>query len=98
MARDKGWGRMAWDYRLIAAFVFGVILLYLLAKVFFVPLKITAKLVFNGVIGGIVLWLINFVGSFFSFAVPINPITALVAGFLGIPGVILIIVLNFLMV
>lgn len=89
---------MTWDYRLAAAFIFGVFLLYLMAKVFFVPLKFTLRLVFNGILGGVILWLINFAGSFFSFTVPINPITALVAGFLGIPGVVLIIALKFLMV
>ncbi|HHV72089.1 MAG TPA: pro-sigmaK processing inhibitor BofA [Clostridia bacterium] len=89
---------MAWDYRVIAAFIFGVLLLYLFAKILFVPLKIVGRLVFNGILGGVILWLVNLVGSFFDFSVPINPITALVAGFLGIPGVVLIIALKFLMV
>jgi inhibitor of the pro-sigma K processing machinery len=86
------------EMEIIIAYAFGLILLYIIGyafyKVFSKPLKIIGILLFNGVVGGILLILINFVGSFFDFSLAINPITALTVGFLGIPGVILLIILN----
>ena len=53
-------------------------------------LKILFKLIGNALIGGVALMLINFVGIHIS----INIITALITGILGIPGVILILLLQ----
>lgn len=85
------------DWGVILAYGAGLLMIYLLARILFVPLKLIWKLVYNALIGGIVLWIINLAGGFFDFSIPINPITALVAGFLGVPGVILLIVLQFMM-
>jgi inhibitor of the pro-sigma K processing machinery len=52
------------------------------------------KLIFNAVIGGIVLVIINFIGGFLSFHIGLNIITAVIVGLMGIPGVILLIVLK----
>lgn len=52
------------------------------------------KLIFNAVIGGIVLIIINFIGGFLNFHIALNVITAAVVGLMGIPGVILLIVLK----
>ena len=68
------------------SYAFGLLLLYLIARLFFVPLRILMRLLYNGIIGGLLLWLVNLVGSFFGVTIPINPITALAAGFLGVPG------------
>ena len=51
-----------------------------------VPLRILMRLLYNGIIGGLLLWLVNLVGSFFGVMIPINPITALAAGFWAFPG------------
>ncbi len=89
---------MGLELEVIIAYGFGLILLYIvgygLYKVFSKPLKWIGILLFNGIIGGLVLLLINLVGNFFKFSIAINPITALVAGFLGIPGIILIILIR----
>ena len=47
-------------------------------------------------IGGGVLLLINFIGGFWGFRLGVNPITALVVGLLGVPGVLLLIALRLL--
>lgn len=82
----------------ILAYAFGLIILYIvgyaLYKVFAKPLKWLGMMLFNGIIGGILLVLINFVGVLFDFRLAINPMTALTAGFLGIPGILLIIILQ----
>lgn len=78
----------------LIAYGFGLLLLYLLARLLLVPVKIMVRLLYNGLIGGVLLWLVNLAGSFFGLIIPINPITALAAGFLGIPGVILLLLLR----
>ncbi len=84
-------GGFGGDMTVVAAYAFGLILIYVLGRMFFMPLKLVFKLIYNALIGGAMLWVVNFLGAYIGFAIVINPLTALVAGFLGIPGVILLI-------
>lgn len=78
----------------------GIIALLIVIKLLKWPLKI----LINGIAGVILLYIVNFIIAHLSmigintnFLVPINAVTALIAGFLGIPGVIaIILVLLFL--
>jgi inhibitor of the pro-sigma K processing machinery len=81
---------------ILIAYGFGLLLLYLLARLLLFPLRIIIRLLYNGIIGGVLLWLVNLVGGFFSIFIPINPITALAVGFLGVPGVVLLLLLRHL--
>ncbi len=85
------------NFSAILAYAFGLLLLYIIGWLLVIPLKFVLRLLYNGVIGGLMLWLLNLVGSFFNIQVAINPVTALVAGFLGIPGVLLIIILQYML-
>lgn len=82
---------LTWDWNVIVAFVFGIFLIFLIGKLFLMPIKLVFRLVYNAIIGGIMLWIVNFIGGHFGFTIAINPLTALIAGFLGLPGVILLI-------
>ncbi|MBP2651627.1 MAG: sigmaK-factor processing regulatory protein BofA [Firmicutes bacterium] len=82
---------ISWDINVIIAYIFGIFLIYLVGKIFVMPIKFVFRLIYNAIIGGIMLWVVNFIGGYFDFIVAINPITALVAGILGIPGVVLLI-------
>ncbi|MEW6229211.1 MAG: pro-sigmaK processing inhibitor BofA family protein [Bacillota bacterium] len=86
------------DISTAIAYAFGLFLLYVVAYILYVPLKFVIRLMYNAIIGGVLLWVVNLVGGFFGLSVPINPVTALVAGFLGIPGVVLIIALRYVVV
>ena len=79
------------DFNVILAYVFGILLIYLLGRMFLMPIKLIFRLIYNGLIGGVMLWVLNFAGAYIGFNIAINPITALVAGFLGLPGVILLV-------
>ncbi|NFT07423.1 MULTISPECIES: pro-sigmaK processing inhibitor BofA family protein [Clostridium] len=68
----------------------GLVLLFVMIKLLKWPLKI----LINGVLGVVILYVVNLVGANFNFGLAINPITALIAGFLGIPGVILLAILQ----
>ena len=65
-------------------YVVAIVVLLLLVKLFSLPFK----LVWNGLVGGATLWLINLVGAAFSFHIDITVIKALIAGFFGVPGVV----------
>ena len=68
----------------------GIIALYLGIKF----LKWPIKILINGIIGVIILYIVNYVGTFFNISLAINPINALIAGFLGIPGVAVLIIIK----
>lgn len=91
-------GEMFMDYSVLIAYAFGLVLLYIIGRILFVPVKFVLRLLYNGVIGGVMLWLLNVVGAYVGLHVNINPITALVAGFLGIPGVVLLVALKYILV
>lgn len=76
------------DVNLIIYGLVGLVLLYLVIKLLKWPLKI----IINGVIGIVLLYLANVLGSYFGFAIAINWVTALIAGFLGVPGVIFLVI------
>lgn len=63
--------------------IIGVIILIILVKLFTLPFK----LVWNGVCGVILLYLTNLLGGLIGMHVNITFISALIAGFFGIPGV-----------
>lgn len=70
--------------------IIGVVLLFFIIKLLKWPLKI----LLNGIIGVIVLYVVNLIGANFNFGLAINPITALITGFLGVPGIILLAILQ----
>ena len=81
----------------ILAYALGLVLLYLVGWLLLVPLKLLLRFIINGVIGGVILWLLNLVGGLIGLSVAINPVTALTVGFLGIPGLMLILLLQFML-
>ncbi len=85
------------ELNIILAYAFGLILLYILGYILLVPIKLVIRLVYNGIIGGLMLLVINLIGGFFDMNIAINPITALVAGFLGIPGVIMMLIIQYVL-
>jgi inhibitor of the pro-sigma K processing machinery len=84
------------DYRVIFAYIAGIIFLYILGRFLLVPMKVVAKLIYSALIGGILLLIINFAGESFGFHIAFNVITALIAGFLGVPGIILLVVMKYM--
>lgn len=75
-------------------FIFAILGLVLIGKLLAWPLKIVFKLVINGIAGGILLLLVNFIGGPLGINIAINGATALIAGLLGIPGVLFLIIFN----
>ena len=80
------------DLSLIGTYAVGIITLIIVAKLILAPFKLLLTLIWNALLGGALLWGINHIGAYFDFTLAINWISALIAGFLGIPGVILLII------
>ena len=73
-----------------------IIMILIIGKIFIWPLKKVFKLVINSIIGAILLYIINIIGVNFNFHIGLNWWTILSTGFLGVPGVILIVLLKLL--
>jgi len=80
----------------IAAFGFGILILWLICKLLKVSLKIIWKLVINALLGALILVVFNLIGGLFGFTLPITFLSALVAGVFGVPGVIVLALLTLL--
>jgi inhibitor of the pro-sigma K processing machinery len=80
----------------IIAALFLVIVIYIITQVAIKPIKLLWKLLLNSAIGLALLLLTNYFGAFIDINIPINILTVLIAGFLGIPGVVLLICFSFI--
>lgn len=67
-------------------FIGAIIALFIILKLLAWPLKKIFKMLINVAIGIVGLYLFNHFSGNFGFEVPINWITALIVGLLGIPG------------
>ena len=72
-------------------------IVFLLGKILGKPARWIGRLLLNGIIGGVVLYLVNLFGGLIGLHAALNPFTALIAGTLGIPGVALVLVLPLLL-
>ena len=71
--------------------------LFIIGKIFIVPLKWIMKLIFNSILGGLIIFAINLIGSIWGFHIGLNFITAVLVGILGIPGAICLIVISLIL-
>ncbi|NLU11223.1 MAG: pro-sigmaK processing inhibitor BofA [Tepidanaerobacter acetatoxydans] len=85
------------DFAAVLAYAFGLLLLYIVGRILIMPLKIVLKLMYNALIGGVVLLFLNFLGGYIGLHIALNPVTALVVGFLGVPGVVMLLVLQYIL-
>ena len=84
------------DFNNIIAYIACIFFLFIFGKVFIVPIKTILKLVINSVLGGVVIFLINFIGTYFNFHIGLNLVTSIFVGLLGIPGAVVVVLLKLL--
>ncbi len=87
---------MMFDSSSIFAYAIGLVLIFVLCRIFIKPIKWMLRLLVNAAIGGLFLAAVNFAGGFAGITVVISPLSALLAGLLGVPGVLLVILLQYL--
>lgn len=66
----------------------------LLIRLLFLPMKFAFRIFIHSGCGFICLWLLNTVSGFTGILFPINAVTVLIAGFLGLPGIGLLAILG----
>ena len=74
-----------------------VLLVLLLLRVIALPVRLTGKLLLNSACGFLCLWLLNWISGFTGIFFPINPVTVLIAGFLGLPGIALLAAVQYIL-
>lgn len=70
---------------------------FALIKLISAPIKLIFKLLINMATGFLLLIAAEFICGFFDFSIGITAVNCFVAGFLGIPGVILLVLMNILL-
>ena len=82
------------DYNNVLAFSAAVCFIFLFGRIFILPLKSIFKLILNSVLGGVLIYIINLIGGAWGFSIGLNFFTSIFVGILGIPGAILLIILQ----
>ncbi len=78
----------------IVAAVIGVLLLF---KIFTKPIKRIFKFLLHAVFGFLLLWLVNYFGASLGVTLELSLVNCLVAGFIGIPGVLILLAIHYLL-
>ena len=74
------------------ALIIPVLIAVLVFKLLFSQVKLIWKIAVNSLSGFICLWLLNLASGITGIVLPINFISCLLVGFLGIPGIILLVI------
>lgn len=78
----------------ILTFLACICFLFLLGRIFIIPIKLILKLVFNSILGGILILAVNFIGEIFGLHIAINVVTCIIVGILGVPGAIVLLLIS----
>ena len=76
--------------------VIAVVGILLLLKLFFKPIKKIFKFLLHAVFGFLLLFLVNALGASVGVQLELSLVNCLVAGFIGIPGVLILLAINYL--
>ena len=80
----------------IIALIVPVLIAVLVFKLLFSQVKLIWKIAVNSLSGFICLWLLNLASGITGIVFEINFITTLLVGFLGVPGIILLLIGQFM--
>ena len=80
----------------ILALIIPVLIAVLVFKLLFSQVKLIWKIAVNSLSGFVCLWLLNLASGITGIVFEINFITTLLVGFLGVPGIILLLIGQFM--
>lgn len=84
------------DINNILVFIACICFLFIFGRILIIPIKTILKFALNSILGAIIIYIINWVGSLFGFHIGVNIITSILIGILGVPGAILLILVKLL--
>lgn len=73
------------DINAIIVYLACIIFLFLIGKVFILPLKTIGRILGNSILGAILIGIVNLVGKIVEFHIGLNIGTAMITGILGLP-------------
>lgn len=73
--------------KIFATLIVPVLLVFLLLRLIALPIRWFWKISINSTCGFFCLWLLNSVAAFTGLSFPVNAVTVIIAGFLGLPGI-----------
>ena len=82
------------DVKMWVIYISCIIGIFIFARIFIVPIKAILKLIINSILGIILLYIVNLIGGIWNFHIGINAVTAIVVGILGIPGIVLLTIMQ----
>ena len=75
--------------------IVGIILfIFMISQTSFKPVRWVFYGLFKLALGGILLFVFNSIAGYYDFTIPINPVTAALSGFLGLPGLVSLVVIK----
>lgn len=77
----------------IIIFLACICFLFIIGRIFIIPIRWICKLIFNSILGALLIFAINLIGGIWGFHIGLNFLTAIMVGILGIPGAICLIVI-----
>ena len=78
----------------LLAYFFVLILVYVLFRLLYGPLRLVTRVAYRTLLGAGLLWVLNLIGNLAGYHLPLNLLTAMTAGLLGLPGLVVIFVLQ----
>ena len=78
-----------------ATLVIPAILFVAMLRIIALPIRWFWKLTVNSACGFVCLWLLNSVAAFTGLYFPVNAVTVVIAGFLGLPGITVLALVQF---
>ena len=82
---------------ILLAYAVGMLGLFVFLSMFIVPIKFILKLMLNSLFGGIVIAAVNILGDAFGIHIALNLVTAAAVGILGVPGAVMILLLQWML-
>ena len=82
---------MGMEVAVFLAYAFGMLVVYLLGRFLLVPLKWTLWCLVSSLLGGLAIVVMNTFFSSWGVFIPLNTITAVITGVLGVPGMIMMV-------
>ena len=89
---------LSMGFNIVLAVLVISFLVYILVRLASAPVQLVMKLAVNSIMAVDFLCILSIVGEMWSYHLPVNPVTVLIIAILGIPGLILVALLNFLFI
>lgn len=80
-----------------AVLLISVFLVFGLLRLIALPIRWGVKILLNSACGFVCLFLLNSISGFTGLYFPINYVTAVIAGFLGLPGIVVLALIQFIL-